>query len=145
MKRFLGSIFVLSLGLALQGCGSSSSSPTGPTSVTAGGPAQVVVTIMGINGAMSFSPNPVSLKVGQTVAWQNADAIPHQPVQDSSNSGGGGYGGGYGGGGNGSSGFNAGMVNPGSTTVSIAFNSAGTVSYHCSIHPSMVGTISISQ
>ena len=144
MTRFLGSMFALSASLALASCGSSSSSsPTGPSAVTSNGPAAVVVTILGQDGAMSFSPNPVSLKVGQSIAWKNGDVIMHQPVQDSSGSNTGG--GGYGGGGGSSSGFNAGQVSPGATTVSIAFNAAGNVNYHCSIHPSMVGTISITQ
>jgi plastocyanin len=140
MKRFLAGIFVLPLGLALASCGSSSSSmTTGPTSVTGSGPASVIVTIDGVNGAMSFSPNPVSVKVGQTLAWKNADTITHQPLQNSTSGGGGGsYSSGIS-----TLGFGVGQVAPGATSSSVSFTSAGTVGYHCAIHPSMTGTINI--
>jgi plastocyanin len=140
MKRFLAGIFALALSFALASCGSSSSSsPTGPTSMPGVGPAQVIVTINGVDGGMSFSPNPVSVKAGQTLAWKNADTINHNPLQNTTSGGGGGS---YSTGAT-TFGFNAGQVAPGATTASISFTSAGSVGYHCSIHPSMTGTINV--
>jgi plastocyanin len=118
-------------------CGGSSPMSSAPTGVATSGPAAVVVTIVGENGSMSFSPNPVTLHVGAAIAWKNSDTIVHQIVQDSGGMGGGGaYGGGSGG-----SGFSTDQVTPGATTSSIAFTTPGVVTYHCAIHPSMTGRI----
>jgi hypothetical protein len=38
-------------------------------------------------------------------------------------------------------GTDVGNVAPGATTRSIAVNSSGALGFHCTIHPSMVGTI----
>jgi plastocyanin len=110
-----------------------------PTGVPTGGPAAVVVTIVGEAGSMSFSPNPVTLHVGAAIAWKNSDTIVHQIVQDEGGQGGGG--GGYGGGGSGGSGFATEQVTAGATTSSITFNTPGVIAYHCAIHPSMTGRI----
>jgi aldose sugar dehydrogenase len=147
MSRSVCGFLAVGAALALSYCGGSSpAGPSGPTAV-AGGTPSVVVKIMGQDGNMSFSPNPVVLKAGQAVAWTNADVIPHQPVQNtaaaSGNAGADGYGGGTPG--NGSSGFNVGMLAPGATSNALSFTSAGTLNYHCSIHPSMTGTITITQ
>src|SRR5271155_1899707 len=44
--------------------------------------ANLVITINGIDGGMSFSPATATLKVGQSVAWMNADVITHTPTAD---------------------------------------------------------------
>ena len=119
-------ILVLSAAALLTaGCGSSySSSPTTPS---AGGGADVLITILGVNGGMSFSPASVTVKVGQTVAWKNADSITHDIEQDAQG------------------GFDTDSV-PGSTTSKpIKMTTAGTLPYHCNIHPSMVGTLTVTQ
>ena len=36
-----------------------------------------IVSIAGINGDNSYSPNPVKIQKGQTVTWYNGDAISH--------------------------------------------------------------------
>jgi plastocyanin len=118
-------------------------SATPPVAVTSG-PADVVVTIVGQDGSMSFSPNPVSLRVGLKIAWRNGDTIVHHVVQDDNGGGGAGGGGGYGGGGGSSGvGFDVGQISAGATSSALSFTAAGTVNYHCSIHPTMTGTITI--
>ena len=98
-----------------------------------------VVGILGDRGGQSFAPNPVTAKVGQKVAWRNQDGTVHRIVQDSvANNNNDGYGPGY------SAGdgvFDAGETAPGATSTAMSLSSAGTVRYHCAIHPSMVGTI----
>jgi plastocyanin len=44
--------------------------------------ADVTITIQGNRGNQSYSPNPVTVRVGQTVAWRNADSIAHTSTQD---------------------------------------------------------------
>lgn len=127
-KRGLGVLAAIIGVVAAVGCGGSYSSnpspmPT-PTPGGGGGAADVTITIQGMNGANSFSPNPATVKVGQTVAWHNADSIPHNPT---------------------GSGIDTGAIAGGATSAPIQFTTAGTVDYHCGIHPSMVGTLNVTQ
>ena len=86
-------------------------------------------------GSAAFSPNPFSVSFAKqaTVTWGNADRTS----------------GGYGG----STGtthhlvsdtglFDSGSLAPRST-YSFTFAGPGTYTYHCSLHPSMVGTVTI--
>jgi plastocyanin len=103
-------------------CGGSSS--TSPTPVGGGGgggtPANMTITIAGMNGGNSYNPASASVKAGQTVAWHNGDVITHTATGN---------------------GFDTGPVPPGGTSSAIMFSTAGTFGYHCSIHPSMTGTL----
>ena len=125
------------------GGGGNSVTPAAPTS-TAGNTSDTaptsVVGILGDRGSQSFAPNPVTAKVGQKVAWRNQDGIVHRIVQDSAGNTNNddGYGPGY------SAGegvFDAGETGPGATSTAMTLTSAGTVRYHCAIHPSMTGSI----
>jgi plastocyanin len=111
-------LVLLSGGLLALSCGSST--PSSPS----GGAADVMITINGINGTMSFSPASATLKVGQTVAWRNADSITHAPIQDTGV-------------------FDVGDVPGGSTSAAIKMGTAGTFGYHCAIHPVMVGSLTV--
>jgi plastocyanin len=112
----------------LPSCGSSYSSPTGPSSpAPAPGPAaDVTILISGMAGGNSFSPASAAVKVGQTVAWKNNDAITHAIAQDGG-------------------GFNTPNIAPGATSGAVAIMTAGTLGYHCSIHPSMTGNLAVTQ
>ncbi len=116
--RMLGVVAVVATAVA---CGSSSTPTTSPNPSPS---ADVMVTITGMNGSNSYSPNPATVKVGQTVAWHNADAIAHTAT---------------------GSGFDTGSIAPGATSSAIMMNSAGSLPYHCSFHPSMVGTLNVTQ
>ena len=113
----------------LAGCGSSYSSPSSPstpaTPAPSSGSADVSITISGIEGNMSFSPDAASVKVGQTVAWTNADSIAHAIAGDD--------------------GVSTSVIGPGTTSAPVKITAAGTLNYHCSIHPSMTGTLVVSQ
>ena len=118
-------MMLLGAGAFLAGCGSSTSSPTNPTSPSGGGAAAAVtITIVGMDGNMSFNPTPASVKVGQTVSWKNNDSIAHDVAQDGG-------------------GFDTGAISPGSTTTPITMSTAGTIGYHCSFHPSMVSSLNV--
>jgi len=83
--------------------------------------ADVVITI---TGGMTFTPNPASVQVGQTVAWHNSDSMAHTATQDGG-------------------GFNTGAIAGGATSAPVAMGSAGTLDYHCSIHPNMTATLNV--
>jgi plastocyanin len=128
MTRSLA-LFALTLAAGCGGGGGYGSTPTTTPTTTqppAVGAADLTITIAGQNGNMSFSPNPASLKVGQKVAWHNNDAITYTA---SANSGA----------------FDTGTVGPGTTSAAITLTAAGKWDYHCKIHPSMVGTVTVTQ
>jgi hypothetical protein len=63
----------------------------------------------------------VTVTVGDTVTWTNADAQGHTATADDAS-------------------FDTGTIG-GSTSKSVTFATAGTFPYHCKIHPTMTGTI----
>lgn len=110
-------------------CGSSySSSPAAPSpspspSPSPGGPSVSVTIPTGAEslGNRAFAPDDVSVAAGTTVTWINSDSVAHTSTSDAS-------------------GWNSGTVSPGGH-FSFMFQTAGTYSYHCAIHPGMVGTV----
>jgi plastocyanin len=95
-----------------------------PDSVTTPTPPSAQITITGISGAQSFSPNPASASPGQTITWKDTDGITHHIVADDGS-------------------FDTGTIGGGATSAPITVGNSS-VSYHCSIHPSMTGTITVS-
>ena len=69
----------------------------------------------------AFSPGSVTVSVGDTVTWSNADAQSHTATADDGS-------------------FDTGTIT-GSTPKSVTFATAGTFDYHCKIHPAMTGTV----
>jgi plastocyanin len=125
MKRrvtIASAVFAVSVALLYQiGCGSSPAAPVNPPG-GGGGSAAVTITIVGMNGGLSFSPNPASVAIGGTVAFRNADSTTHHIVQDGGA-------------------FDTGDLAPGATSAAITISSGSPFPYHCTIHPSMVGSI----
>lgn len=128
--------------LVLAGCGgASATSAPSPTATTATAPttapttapsptagsggAQAAVKIGGV-GTYSFSPSTVSVKVGTTVTWTNTTQAPHTVTSDSGDP----------------ASFNGSLDSSGST-FSFTFTQAGTYNYHCSVHPYMMATITV--
>ena len=114
-------VMAVGVSLVVSACGSDSSSPTAPGTST---PADVTVTIQSNSGSNSYAPNPATMRVGQTIAWRNADSIAHTSTQDNG-------------------GFNTGTVAAGATRAATMMSTAGTFTYHCTIHPGMVGTLTV--
>ena len=97
----------------------------GPVPVTVGRavqkPVPLTIEVIGIKGARSFSPNPESIAAGQMVVWHNGDIETHHVVLDDRS-------------------VDTGNLRPGAWSAPMPIGTAGP--YHCTIHPSMVGTIS---
>ena len=86
-------------------------------------PAQVALTIsiVGSFGTNAFTPNPIQASVGDMLVWTNSDRTMHHIVLDD--------------------GTVIGDVAPGESSVPVPLTSA-TATYYCTIHPTMVGSIS---
>ena len=119
LPRVLG-ISTLFAILALSGlsCGGDDNNPMNP----GGGGADKTITIVGENGSNSFSPNPDTVTVGQTVAWHNAAGTTHTATANGAT-------------------FNTGNISAGGTSAKITMSTPGSFPYHCSIHPTMTGTL----
>ena len=104
---------------------SPSPSPTpAPGPVSAPGSSSSAVTIpVGAStlGSSAYTPDTVDVALGGTVTWTNTDSVAHTSTSDAS-------------------GWDSGIVQPGGQ-FSAAFPTAGTFSYHCAIHPGMIGTV----
>jgi len=66
-------------------------------------------------------PDDVTIAAGATVTWTNSDSVAHTSTSDAS-------------------GWNSGTIAPGGR-FSFTFQTPGTFSYHCAIHPGMIGTV----
>ena len=121
MQRFLTTTIFLATAFALYGCGGdSSSSLTSPTGTTAPPAGATIINVVRENGAQSFSPNPATVPAGQTVVWHNVDTVTHRVVLNDGS-------------------LDTGNIAPGAFSAPMTLRAVGP--YHCSIHPSMVGTI----
>src|SRR6476646_3019401 len=69
----------------------------------------------------AFSPQSVTVGVGDSVTWTNADAQGHTATADDAS-------------------FDTGTISNGSSK-SVTFSTAGTFAYHCKIHPQMTATV----
>jgi plastocyanin len=109
--------------LACSGSGYSSGggAPTSPTPDVSGS-GVVTINVVAVNGAQSFSPNPATLPAGQIVVWRNVDTITHHVVLNDRS-------------------VDTGDLGPGVSSQPTAIAGAGGGQYHCSIHPSMIGSI----
>jgi plastocyanin len=98
------------------------STPTAPTSGGGGGgnATTVTITITGQGGKLAFSPNPASVSMGQLVVFKNTDTITHHIVLDDGS-------------------IQTSDIAPGATSAAVAMGTSGSQSYHCTIHPTMVG------
>jgi plastocyanin len=128
MKRSAALLLALTA-LVAAGCGGSSkndssssssspaSAPTTSTSSGGGGGKTVVIAMKNI----AFKPQTVTVKVGDTVKWENQDSAPHDvvggPIKSNT------------------------FGNGGSFTYKPT--KAGKISYVCTIHPGMAGVLNV--
>lgn len=135
---FFPFLVLMAAGAAACG-GGSSTEPGGPkiTVPTAANASNVSIVVgASTMGSDAFSPNPSSASLAgrPKVIWTNADrqadtyggtGTPHHLVSDTGL-------------------FDSGTLSVGES-YSFLFSAAGTYSYHCTLHPSMVGSITLTQ
>jgi len=125
-KMAIGSV---ATALLLASCGGSSGdnggqscSPTGGS--TSGTATQTVKVVSDPNTIGKYEPANVSLKVGDTVAWDFQDnSAQHSVTADDSS-------------------FDSCLQNSGAKFM-VTFSKAGDIKYHCQIHAQMLGEIKV--
>jgi len=91
------------------------------TTTTATGP---VATNTITADDFAFAPSSITVKTGTAVTWKNADNVAHAISDDGG-------------------GFNGSAIAAGASFTH-TYTGAGTFPFHCSIHPSMTGTVTVS-
>jgi plastocyanin len=121
MSRRIGAVVLVS-GVFFGGCDEKVTDVTGPTpripaaTVTIQPAARTLATA-------AFVPNPVTLSVGGVLTWVNTDTTTHDMVSDTGL-------------------WDSGRMSSGAS-YQFTFSSRGSYPYHCSIHPGMVGTVTV--
>ena len=72
---------------------------------------------------MAFGPASLAVAAGTTVTFANQDSVPHTVTSDDGL-------------------FDTGQLSPGQSA-QLTFTGAGTYPYHCAIHPSMTGVLTV--
>ena len=122
MYRFARPIVVLAALLAVScggGGGVTSPSPN-PGGGTGGGSNIVTITIKGVNGKLSFDPNPANVQAGQLVVFKNVDVVTHHVSLDDNS-------------------ITTGDIAAGASSQPLSIGAVNKA-YHCTMHPSMVGS-----
>jgi len=115
----------IAVALASWNCGGSSGGGSNPTAPAAPPPAAVTtINIQGNSGAKSFAPNPGTVIQGNMVTWQNNDSQTHHIVLNDGS-------------------LDTGDIAPGKSSPALRLAANG-ARYHCTIHPTMVGSINSS-
>jgi plastocyanin len=119
MRSSMILLAVLAAAVSASRCGggnSSSSTPTNPGN----SPTVVTVSIVGTRGNGSYVPDPVPTGSGDQVMFKNNDTITHRIVMDDNS-------------------VDFGSLAPGASSAAKGVGAGGP--FHCTIHPSMVGTV----
>lgn len=76
----------------------------------------------------AFGPAKISVKKGSTVTWTNQDSVQHNVNSDTQ-----------------SSNFEGSELLSKGESYSYTFNTVGTYTYHCTPHPSMQGSVEVTE
>ena len=74
----------------------------------------------------SYAPDQLAVEVGTTVVWTNTGAVAYTVTADDGTS------------------FDSGSIEP-KATFALTPTAAGTFAYHCTFHPWMKGTLTVTQ
>jgi plastocyanin len=126
VARICTRVAVVSFVLVAAGCGGSSTDSTSPISPTnpegTNPPNLLTITIK----AGVYSPNPLAVKVGQSVNWLNSDTFAHSATDAGV--------------------FDTGSIAPTSAAdVPVKFTTPGTYNFRCMLHANETGSIVVTQ
>ena len=126
MRAYVSAAVLAAIALGVSACGTSygNASPAAPSGAppasSAPSPDAIVINVVAINGAQSFSPNPATVPAGRLVVWHNVDTVTHRVVFNDGEE-------------------DTGNLAPGAFSAATGLVAVGP--YHCSIHPAMVGSV----
>jgi plastocyanin len=135
MRPSLRGLAILSSAILLAACSSGSGTATTAPAATGGAGANTAAagpctdstdpTVVAATVGDNTWSQPVNAKVNDVITWTNGDGVPHKVALDDNS---------------------CAMKDniPGGGSKSLVFTKAGTYPFHCSVHPSMKGTITIS-
>lgn len=112
-------VAILAIGVFAAACGGTTATTAAGPGTTAGGAGGGQVVMKGF----AFAPADVTIKAGESVTWTNQDSAAHDVTADNGE-------------------FKSGNVASGAT-FSFTFAKAGSYPYHCAIHPTMKGTVTV--
>jgi|SRR5690242_4934672 len=118
LKKVSAILLVLASSTLFVACGKSSSSNTTGGGGGGGGTGSDVSI-----KNFAFTSNNISVTKGTTVKWTNNDGVTHTVTADDGS-------------------FDSGSLTNGAS-FSHTFSTAGTYTYHCSIHTTMTGTVTV--
>ena len=123
MRRLVGPLLlVAAVAIIAAACNGTGPSAYGaPASTATATAAAATATNAATIKGFSFQPEVLKVKVGAKVTWTNDDTVAHTVTADTNS-------------------FASGNLQPGGS-FSFAFIRPGTYAYHCSIHPSMHGSV----
>ena len=100
---------------AMHGCGEDEKNPAAPGGGGGGAPDVTISIGAGVAQAdtNAYSPRRVTVTQGQTVAWENNDAMAHTATAGGT--------------------FNTGLVGAGATSATIQMNTVGNFTYVCTV------------
>lgn len=120
----LAVLVIATMTLVTVGCGNGTSTTSDSTSASSPANAPTTGTAEITIKNFAFAPPNASIKAGTTVTFSNQDNQPHTATADDGS-------------------FDAGTIAAGASTTH-RFDSATTIKYHCSFHPFMTATITVS-
>jgi len=124
-KSFLLIVSGMAIALLGAGCSPQSAPPAINAANGNAGPAVHTSAKSDVSiSNFSFDPGTITVNKGMAVVWTNNDSVGHTVTADQG------------------TGPASSLLNPGET-YAYTFNEPGTFSYHCSIHPSMKGTVTV--
>ena len=122
MRRLVGPLLlVAAVAIIAAACNGSGPGAYGASASTAATTTAATATNAATIKGFSFQPEVLKVKVGAKVTWTNDDTVAHTVTADTTS-------------------FASGNLQPGGS-FSFTFTRPGTYAYHCSIHPSMHGSV----
>jgi plastocyanin len=122
MRRLVGPLLlVAAVAIIAASCNGTGPSAYGASASTAATTTAATATNAATIKGFAFQPDVLKVEVGAKVTWTNDDTVAHTVTADTNS-------------------FASGNLQPGGS-FSFTFTRPGTYAYHCSIHPSMHGSV----
>ena len=117
--RLVVAVLLLSVTAA---CGGDNATVTTPSSGSPGGPSISIVSGATFLTTTAYSPNPQTISRGSSVTFINNDSTPHTATSSGV--------------------FDTGIIAAGARAT-VTLQNAGSITYRCTLHPGMVGTLTV--